>query len=301
MHEIMQTAQGRSVTASKARERLLELIPAVERRLDLAGISTPVIEGGEGSPVVLLHGPGESLLKWLRVFPGLVGTHRVIAPDLPGHGASTVTGSLDAGRTLSWLGELIERACPSPPALVGQIVGGAIAARFAATRGDRLRALILSDTLGLAPFQPAPEFGAALMAHISRPDEATYDALWDRCACDLPRLRTDMGRSWDLLKTYALDRARAPGLGEAQHALMEAFGMRPVPGAELAAITVPTALIWGRQDLATPLAVAEAAAVRYGWALHVIDGAGDDPAMEQPEAFVQVLGAALRRHVSPSR
>jgi pimeloyl-ACP methyl ester carboxylesterase len=83
----------------------------------------------------------------------------VIAPDLPGHGASEVTdGPLDAARTLAWLGELIERSCPTPPVVVGQVIGGAIAARFAAVRGDRLGRLVLVDALGLAPFQPAPEF-----------------------------------------------------------------------------------------------------------------------------------------------
>jgi pimeloyl-ACP methyl ester carboxylesterase len=77
--------------ALQGRDRLLEGLPVVERRLDLAGISTPILEGGQGPPLVLLHGPGEHALKWLRVLPDLVRRHRVVAPDLPGHGASTVT------------------------------------------------------------------------------------------------------------------------------------------------------------------------------------------------------------------
>ena len=48
--------------------------------------------------------------KWLRVIPDLVRTHRVIAPDLPGHGTSEVIDDpLDANRVLTWLSELIER------------------------------------------------------------------------------------------------------------------------------------------------------------------------------------------------
>jgi hypothetical protein len=43
-----------------ARERLLAGIPVSERRLQLAGVSTAVLEGGDGPPVVLLHGPGET-------------------------------------------------------------------------------------------------------------------------------------------------------------------------------------------------------------------------------------------------
>ena len=102
----------------------------------------------------------------MRVIPDLVTTHRVVAPDLPGHGASAVAdGPLDADRVLAWLDELIERTCPSPPvAGRASLLGGAIAARFAVDRGDRLDRLVLVVPFGLAPFEPAPGFGAALMA-----------------------------------------------------------------------------------------------------------------------------------------
>jgi pimeloyl-ACP methyl ester carboxylesterase len=39
--------------------------------------------------------------------------------------------------------------------------------------------------------------------------------------------------------------------------------------------------------------VAEAASARYGWPLHVIEDAADDPPIEQPEAFLRALRAAL--------
>jgi pimeloyl-ACP methyl ester carboxylesterase len=61
-----------------ARGRLLAEIPAVERRLTAAGISTAVLEGGDGAPLVLLHGPAANSAHWLRVFGDLVQTHRVI-------------------------------------------------------------------------------------------------------------------------------------------------------------------------------------------------------------------------------
>jgi pimeloyl-ACP methyl ester carboxylesterase len=173
------------------------------------------------------------------------------------------------------------------------VIGGAIAARFAAVRGDRLGRLVLVDALGLAPFQPAPEFERALMDFITYPGEVTYDGLWSRCAFDLDHLRQRMGEVWDLLKAYNLDRARTPSVVEAQHALMGEFGMTAIPEAELARIGVPTTLIWGRHDLATPLAVAEAARTRHGWSLQVIEDAGDDPAIEQPHAFLKALRSAL--------
>ncbi|NIP58456.1 MAG: hypothetical protein GWM92_09305 [Gemmatimonadetes bacterium] len=56
---------------------------------------------------------------------------------------------------------------------------------------------------------------------------------------------------------------------------------------------MPTHLIWGRHDKAIPLRVAEDAASRHGWPLHVIDDARDDPKLEQPEAFLGAMRRAL--------
>lgn len=40
------------------RDRLLETLPVAARRVELAGISTSILEGGDGPPMVLLHGQG---------------------------------------------------------------------------------------------------------------------------------------------------------------------------------------------------------------------------------------------------
>jgi pimeloyl-ACP methyl ester carboxylesterase len=285
---------SRAPRGEEARRRLLSELPVTERRLDLAGISTTVLEGGEGSSIVLLHGPGEHATKWLRVVPDLATSHHVIVPDLPGHGASEVPdGPIHSDRVLEWLRDLLECTCRTPAVLVGQILGGAIAARLAVEESDRLSHLVLSDTLGLAPFQPTPEFGAALLDFLQQPDEDTHDRLWERCAFDLDALRHRMGASWDSIKAYNLDRAQAPSLKATQQSLMEQFGMPAIPPEKLAQFTAPTTLIWGRHDLATRLAVAEAASARYGWPLHVIEDAADDPPIEQPEAFLRALRAAL--------
>ena len=288
--------QAATASASDARGRLLAQMPVTEKRISLAGVSTAVLEGGDGPPLVLLHGPGEYAAKWLRVIPELAATHRVIAPDLPGHGSSAAEqAALDVDAVLAWLDELIDRTCATPPVLVGHIVGGAIAARYAARHGARLKALVLVDALGLAPFQPAPEFGRALGEFVAQPSDENHDRLWERCAFDLDALRAGMGESWQSLRAYNLDRARTPSVQAAMGGLMAHFGMPAIPADELVRIAVPTTLIWGRHDLATPLRVAEAASQRHGWPLHVIERAADDPAIEQPVAFLQALRACLAR------
>jgi pimeloyl-ACP methyl ester carboxylesterase len=280
--------------ARDPRAELLARLPVRESVYSFSGVSTAVLEGGEGPPIVFLHGPGEYGAKWIEVLSRLVATHRVIAPDLPGHGASVPTGEpLDASRTIAWLEELVDRTCEHAPIVVGQILGGAIAARFAARHADQLSNLVLVDSLGLAPFEPAPEFMAALTEYMMRPSSETHDGMWRRCAFDLDRMRARLGETWARLKAYNLDRALDPRLSAQQEKLMQEFGIPAIPSAVLASIGVETTLIWGRHDLATRLTVAEAASGRYRWPLHVIDRAGDDPPLEQPEAFVEALRAAL--------
>ena len=128
------------------RERLLSGLPVEDRRLDAGGVSTAVLEGGEGPPMLFLQ--GEFAAVWMRVIPELVATHRVVAPDLPGLGASD--GRLDLHGLLTWLDELIEQTCADPPVLVGKGPGGALAARYAVAHGERISRLVLVDSLGLA-------------------------------------------------------------------------------------------------------------------------------------------------------
>ncbi len=276
-----------------ARGRLLAEIPAAERRLTAAGVSTAVLEGGDGAPLVLLHGPAANAAHWMRVIGDLVQGHRVIAPDLPGHGASA-TGAGE--RMAEWLADVIDATCAEPPTLVGLAAGGAIAARFAADHGDRISRLVLVDTLGLTDFAPAPQFGAALQAFLQEPSERTHDGLWRYCALDFDRLREQMGERWEPFRAYNVERTERPGAMAALGGLMADFGVHAIPTADLARIAVPTTLIWGRDDLATGVSVAEAASERYGWPLRVIEDCADDPPLEQPAAFVR----ALRTRARPS-
>jgi pimeloyl-ACP methyl ester carboxylesterase len=295
--ELTKDRVDRTGAGEKARARLLATMPVTERRLELAGISTSVLEGGDGPPLVLLHGPGEYAAKWFTIVPQLVQSRRIIAPDLPGHGVSIVPeGAIEADRILDWLDALIGATCLSPPALVGQILGGAIGARFASRKSDRLSQVVLSDSLGLETFQPAPAFGRALAEYMASPNDDTHDSLWRHCALDLGRLRARMGDVWELIKAYNIDRAGIASLRTTQQSLMAHFGLPAIAPSALKGITVPVSLIWGRHDRAIPLVVAETASERYGWPLHVIEDAADDPPIEQPTAFLTALNSALDRN-----
>jgi len=288
------TAHGREAVRGNVRERLLTGFPVTERLLSLNHISTAVLEGGDDAPIVLLHGPAAYAAQWRHVIPDLVKTHRVIAPDLPGHGESDpIDGPLDHELIFGWLDDLIECTCAVRPVIVGHTLGGAIAARFASARGDRIAALVLVDALGLSTFDPAPAFGSAMNDYLSNPTPQTHDGLWRQCLFDLPSVRTRLGGEWEAVKAYDLDRIQAPKRLSSLQRLMDQFGMVAIPPDVLARIAIPTTLIWGREDRATPLTVAKDASARFGWPLHVIDDAADDPTLDQPEGFPKTLRQVL--------
>jgi pimeloyl-ACP methyl ester carboxylesterase len=291
--QVQSLQSTRRFVEESPREELLGDLPVTERRHDLAGVSTSVLVGGAGHSLVLLHGPGESAVGWMRVIPELVASHHVIAPDLPGHGRSRVEEgvTMDRRRALAWLGELIDRESPEPPTLVGHVLGGAMAARFAVDRGEKLGRLVLVDSLGLVPFRPAPRFALTMLGFVLRPTAKSYDRFMRQCSFDLDGLRKDMGSLWEPFVEYNLSLARS--LSPAARRLMREVGLPRIPPEDLARIEVPTTLVWGRHDRANRLRVAELASERYGWPLHVIEDCADDPARDRPEAFLDALGSAL--------
>ena len=276
-----------------ARARLLSGLPVTERRLQLAGVSTAVLEGGDGPPMVLLA--GEFAAVWMRVIPDLVTTHRVIAPDLPGLGASEVPdGPLDADAALAWLGELIDQTCAIPPVLVGK----GVSRRSRRSVHDRPQRPARSTGAGghvRAGSVSTPARYGTLPSSASCCDRAsvgcsaasgtTASSIWMAC---VPRwVSATSGwrpTPWTVSARRASKRRCAACSGQLAST---------IPSEDLDRIAVPTTLIWGRHDLGMRLNVAEAASVRYGWPLHVIENARDDPAIEQPAAFLEALRTAL--------
>jgi pimeloyl-ACP methyl ester carboxylesterase len=291
-HQIVEDSSRRAI-GDDARRRVLAGAPVTERRLRLAGVSTAVLEAGQGPPVVLLHGQGGWAGMWLPVIPDLVTTHHVLAPDLPGLGGSEVPdGPPDAARVLAWLGELIDRTCAAPPALAGASLGASIATRFAVAHPDRLSRLVLVGAGGLGRFRPAPGLVVAMVGFIARPTQRTQQRFLRQVAVDPARVRALMGERWEASQAYNLDRARTPSVRAANRRMLRELGTKTIPPEDLARIAVPTSLIWGRHDRVMRLRIAEAASARYGWPLHVIEDAGHF-SMEQPEAFRAALWAAL--------
>lgn len=271
--------------------RLIEGLPVTSRRLDLAGASTALLEGGEGPPIVLLHGQGGFAEIMGGLIASLVGSYRVVAPDLPGLGRSEVRGgTLDGPGTVKWLGELIAKTCDQSPIVLGHSMGGSIAARFAVERPNEISKLILVDSGSLGRFRPPPSLLFALIRFIKNPDRAGAQRMQRQIFFDVDRVRAQMGDRLPALQDYQIDRAKQPSVNAANRMLLRKVGTKRIPDDELRRIKVPAALIWGRHDRVMPIKHAQRASAKFGWPLYPIEDAGHIPMAEQPAAF----GAALR-------
>jgi pimeloyl-ACP methyl ester carboxylesterase len=176
--------------------------------------------------------------------------------------------------------------------LVGHILGGALAARYAASRPDRLAGIVLVDSLGLAKFRPQPRFALSLIGFMARPSDRSHHRFMGQCLADREAVSEAMGDRWDALREYSLDRARDDSVKTAMKFFMSELGVPKIDEQELADLSVPVTLIWGRLDRANKVRVGVAASERFGWPLHIIEGAADDPPMERPEEFVTAVLAS---------
>jgi pimeloyl-ACP methyl ester carboxylesterase len=127
-----------------------DLLGAEIRHVDAAGVPTRVLLAGEGKPVVLLHGRGGHLETWHRNVPALAANHRVIAIDLLGHGGTEPRGDrYTVGELLDHVRATLDALRVGPADLVGQSLGGWVAALLAERDACRVRRLVLVEPAGL--------------------------------------------------------------------------------------------------------------------------------------------------------
>lgn len=111
-----------------------------------------VDRGGDGPPVVLLHGLADDHRLWRHVVPRLRSRFETIAVDLPGHGRSA---PIPAGATIEWFADevlgLIDGLGLSTPIVAGLSMGGGVAQYVALAAPGRLGGLVLVSTSPVFP------------------------------------------------------------------------------------------------------------------------------------------------------
>ncbi len=104
-------------------------------------------QAGSGSPVVLLHSSASSGAQWKSTIDGLRARHRVITPDLPGYGGSSIDPEMPVNDLASDAAAIIDLITQigEPVHLVGHSFGGAVAVKVAMTSGHLVRSLTVFE------------------------------------------------------------------------------------------------------------------------------------------------------------
>lgn len=247
-------------------------------------------ESGRGLPVVLIHGFPLDHALWAPQLAGLVDRCRCIAPDLPGFGDSRAprAASMDlyADAIVALLDELaIDRAV-----IGGLSMGGYIAFALWRRHRDRVRALMLVDT------KAGPDPDEARRRRSEQIDLVRREgagALAPRLLESMLARRT-RERHPDVVERVLAMMGRQPvdGIAAALGAMID----RPDSTATLATIDVPTLVIVGEEDAATP--PDEARRIHDGIAgstLEIVEGAGHLSSVERPAAVNHVMAEFLGR------
>ena len=145
-----------------------------------AGAIGALCWGPQGAPrIIALHGWLDNAASFSRLGPQLGKTHRVIALDLPGHGQSFHRPPGESYELLDYvrdLAQFLEQHAPDGAVLLGHSLGGIIALLLAVAAPDRVRGLIMIDSLGPL-VGDAERFPADLRKSIDRMRRGSRGAL----------------------------------------------------------------------------------------------------------------------------
>jgi pimeloyl-ACP methyl ester carboxylesterase len=257
--------------------------------------------GGDGRPMLMVHGLGGNALNWMAVAPELASQYHAIAIDLAGFGQTPLYHrSATVGANAALVHRFIETVIGQPVALMGNSMGGHISILEAAEHPEWVTECILVDP-AIPVTRPHPVM-IGVAAAISIPGLA--EVLFER------RLR-DLDAETLVRQTLALVTADAsrvdPKIVEAHvqltrerghlgpqnsRAFIQAsrsIGLRmaqPRFWRRVQQVTAPTLVIHGSRDIVIPLAAArELVRRRPDWTLRVLEGLGHVPMIEAPEAF----------------
>ena len=234
---------------------------------------------GEGQPIVFAHGLGGNRVSWFRQVPHFSARFRTIVFDHRAFGKSTDAEGEGRSRYIDDLLALLDALEIDRAILVGQSMGGGTCAAFACRYPDRVKALVVADSLtGVEVPDPLASELAALRAANQ----------------NLSQVERVLGPT---------TRARDPEstLLYLQLASFNSVNLRTIRGttaswspAALGATGVPTMFIAGEQDiLFTPDQIRRTQEMVDGSQFALIEEAGHSAYFDQPQRFSAVLDAVL--------
>lgn len=128
---------------------VLDGVTFTHKTVVVNGISLHYVTGGQGEPVLLLHGYPETWYAWRKVMPALSRKYTVIAPDMRGLGDSSRPDNEDYTKksVAGDMYKLVQSLGYKQISLIAQDMGGPVAASFAGMHPEAVRKMVIIDTL----------------------------------------------------------------------------------------------------------------------------------------------------------
>ena len=218
-----------------------------EKTIQVAGHDIHYLEGGQGDiPIVLLHGIFAEKDHWTDFARALTGSHHILAPDLPGFGESSKPdASYDVGTQTERLAAFAKQLGIHKLHLIGNSMGGHIAALYAARHPEQVLSVALLDNAGITAPQKSEMFqrlerGEPNPLLVSQPED--FERMMSFLFVEQPSLPESLKQHFAL---------RSIANHELNQKIFSQLRERYIPlEPELAKIQVPTLLLWGDQDRA---------------------------------------------------
>lgn len=235
---------------------------------------------GEGLPLVLAHGVGGNHASWFQQIAGLADRFRLVIFDHRGFGNSTDTEQLGRAAFTDDLARLLDTLGIETSVLVGQSMGGGTCLSFACRHPDRVRGLVLADSLvGVdlpEDLRPAMQQVMSATAHLTQPERVL--GLTTR------QQRPVLSLLYTQIASFNAVTLRTLAGQAALHSLQD-----------LAATGVPTLFLVGEEDILFPPSLIRAVQGRLPASCFIaLAGAGHSAHFEAPEAFNAALSSWLR-------
>ncbi len=252
---------------------------------------------GRGSVLVLLHGIAGTSATWDDLIPRLSGRHRVLAPDLLGHGESAKPeGDYSLGAYANVLRDFLEVLGHERATLVGHSLGGGIALQFAYQFPDRCERIVLVSSGGLGrevhPLLRAAALPGAevVLPWLSVAARQSVGRVVHALGSLGLRASADLEESWRSFVSLEEPGARRAFLHTVR-GIIDLHGQRVSANDRLyLAAGLPTLILWGEKDRLIPVRHAREAHERIpGSRLEIFPGAGHFSWRDEPRRFAEVL------------
>lgn len=241
--------------------------------------------GGQGEPLLVIHGGGNSGEAWLRNATALADYYKVYVPDLPGFGLSQPLGDKSFSEFVSFVDSFSDSLGLERFHLVGHSFGGGVALQYALESPQKVSKLILVSSLCLgqeialwARFVSRlflySHLGKAMLCVLNA---AKHIAKWLYAPMELvtPALQVDTG------------------LGIAR-SVMTLKGQTTVLLNRLPELLMPTLLVWGSKDSVVPATHCYAASELIpDCRLHIFEGCGHNVYRERLKEFSRLVNDFL--------